>query len=141
WLADGAPCNWTLADQLAPDAVQILDWFHAKQHGADCGKAALGEDSPYLPLWNERIGQLLADGDPDALISELMSCLPQLPSARRRDPDLVKAFDDLVRYYRSNAQRMKYRLYREHGYPIGSGACESAHRHVLQVRMKRAGQR
>jgi len=46
-----------------------------------------------------------------------------------------------VRYYRTNAHRMKYRLYREEGLPIGSGAVESAHRHVLQTRMKRAGQR
>ena len=45
-----------------------------------------------------------------------------------------------MRYYRVNAQRMKYRLYRESRFPIGSGAVESAHRHVLQIRMKRAGQ-
>jgi hypothetical protein len=38
-------------------------------------------------------------------------------------------------------QCMKYRLLREEGLPIGSGAVESAHRHVLQTRMKRAGQR
>ena len=35
---------------------------------------------------------------------------------------------------------MKYRLYRDEGLPIGSGAVESAHRHVLQTRMKCAGQ-
>jgi hypothetical protein len=45
-----------------------------------------------------------------------------------------------VRYYRTNAHRMKYRLYRDDRLPIGSGAVESAHRHVLQTRMKRAGQ-
>lgn len=36
---------------------------------------------------------------------------------------------------------MRYTLFREMGLPIGSGIVESAHRHVLQVRMKRAGQR
>lgn len=45
-----------------------------------------------------------------------------------------------MRYFRTNANRMKYRLYRDSGLPIGSGAVESAHRHVLQTRMKRAGQ-
>ncbi|MFZ5469730.1 MAG: hypothetical protein ACOZIN_09860 [Myxococcota bacterium] len=53
----------------------------------------------------------------------------------------MKALDDLVRYYRNNMHRMKYRLFREHGFPIASGAVESAHKHVLQCRMKRAGQR
>jgi hypothetical protein len=36
---------------------------------------------------------------------------------------------------------MEYAFYRSRGYPIGTGAVESAHRHVLQARMKRAGQR
>src|SRR5438132_802943 len=43
WVGDGAPCNWTLADQLAPDAIQILDWHHAVEHAVDCGKVLLGE--------------------------------------------------------------------------------------------------
>ena len=36
---------------------------------------------------------------------------------------------------------MRYTLFLEQGLPIGSGIVESAHKHVLQVRMKRAGQR
>ena len=58
----------------------------------------------------------------------------------RGKKEALEAIDALVRYYRENAHRMKYRLYRAHGLPIGSGAVESAHRHVLQIRMKRAGQ-
>lgn len=140
WLGDGAACNWTLADQLAPDAVQILDWYHAVQHAMDCGKVLLGEESPYLPLWKTRAEALLATGDVDATIAELMACIPEVPKRRRDGPDALKAIDDLLRYYRTNGHRMKYGLFREHGFPIGSGAAESAHRHVLQVRMKRAGQ-
>lgn len=142
WVGDGAPSNWTLADQLAPDAVQILDWHHAVQHAVDCGKTLLGEESPWLPLWQQRAETLLAEGDPDALLAELMDCVPLAEKRRGRDKvDSLAALDDLVRYYRNNAHRMKYRLYREHHFPIGSGAIESAHRHVLQTRMKRAGQR
>lgn len=138
WLGDGARCNWSLADQLVPDAVQILDWYHAVQHALDCGKALLDEESPFLPLWQARAEALLAEGDPEAFIRELMDCVQALP--KRGSAEKLAAIDDLVRYYRSNAQRMKYRLFREHRFPIGSGAVESAHRHVLQVRMKRAGQ-
>lgn len=142
WVGDGAPSNWTLADQLAPDAVQILDWHHAVQHAVDCGKALLGEESPYLPLWQQRSETLLAEGDPEAMVAELMACVPLAEKRRGRDKvDSLAALDDLVRYYRNNAHRMKYRLYREYHFPIGSGAIESAHRHVLQTRMKRAGQR
>lgn len=142
WLGDGAPCNWTLADQLAPDAVQILDWHHAVEHAVDCGKRLLGEESPWLPLWQRRAETLLAGGSPDAVIAEVMDCLPLVEGRRGQAArEAAVALDDLVRYYRANDRRMKYRLFRESGLPIGSGAVESAHRHVLQTRMKRAGQR
>ena len=47
WLGDGAVCNWNLADQLCPDAVQILDWHHAVEHavGLREGVARRGEPS------------------------------------------------------------------------------------------------
>jgi hypothetical protein len=139
WLGDGAVCNWRLAEQLLPNAIQILDWYHAVKHAMDCGKVLLGEESPLLPLWQERAEALLAAGEPDALIAELMSCIAALPSRGRAEA--LTALDDLIRYYRTNAHRMRYAAFREAGWPIGSGAAESAHRHVLQVRMKRAGQR
>ena len=139
WLADGAPYNWRLAEQLLPNGIQILDWFHAVKHAVDCGKVLLGEDSPWLPLWQQRAEALLAAGEPNALIDELMACITRLPSRGRGDS--LAALDDLIRYYRTNSHRMRYAAFREAGWPIGSGAAESAHRHVLQVRMKRAGQR
>ncbi len=141
WVGDGAPCNWTLADQLAPDAVQILDWYHAVENAMKCGKLVLGDESPYLSLWKERIEALLMGGDPELVLAEVMACIPEAERQRRGKHDALAALDDLARYYRANASRMKYAMYREHGFPIGTGAVESAHRHVLQVRMKRAGQR
>jgi hypothetical protein len=140
WLGDGAVGNWNLADQLCPDAVQVLDWHHAVEHAVDCGKVLLGEESPLIPLWHRRAQELLAGGDPDALISEVMDCIEFVEPKRRDTRERLQAIEDLVRYYRANAHRMKYRLFRDDRLPIGSGAVESAHRHVLQTRMKRAGQ-
>jgi hypothetical protein len=140
WVGDGAPYNWTLADQLAPDATQILDWFHAVQHAVDCGKVLLGEESPLLPLWQRRAEALLADGEPGRLIAELMDCIPVVEGRRRERGESLAALDGLVGYYQKNAHRMRYRSYRDAGLPIGSGVGESAHRHVLQKRMKLAGQ-
>jgi Uncharacterised protein family (UPF0236) len=139
WLGDGAACNWTLAEQLSPDAVQILDWHHAVEHAVECGRVLLGEESPWLPLWQRRAEELLSTGKIPAVISELMDCLEFIP--RRNQRESLDAAENLIGYYRSNANRMKYALYRANGFPIGSGAIESAHRHVLQTRMKRAGQR
>ena len=107
WVGDGAPCNWTLADQLCPDAVQILDWHHAVEHAVDCAKILLGEEGPWLPVWQRRAEDLLAAGDPDELISEIMDCLP-LVQRGRGQREALEALENLVRYYRTNANRMKY---------------------------------
>jgi hypothetical protein len=119
WLGDGAVGNWRLAEQLLPDAIQILDWYHALQHAVECGRVLLGEESPLLPLWQERATQLLAAGEPAAFIDELMACVPLL--SRRSRKESLEALDNLVRYYRANQHRMRYALYRDAGYPIASG--------------------
>lgn len=140
WLGDGAVCNWRLADHLAPDATQVLDWHHAVEHAMDCGKVLLGEESPWLPIWQQTCERLLAAGNPDVVIAQVNACRAE--TRHRRDKVAVdEAIGDLVRYYTNNAERMEYAHYRSRGFPIGTGAVESAHRHVLQTRMKRAGQR
>jgi hypothetical protein len=136
WLADGAPGNWTLATELCPLAIQVLDIIHAFQHGHACGKALLGDLDPALSLWEERIRHLIDASRPDALIHELLDCLPYTTTEAH-----LAALDNLVGYYRTNEERMQYARFRELGLPVGSGIVESAHRHVLQARMKRAGQR
>jgi Uncharacterised protein family (UPF0236) len=135
WLGDGAPSNWTLAHQLQPLATQILDWYHALEHAMDCGKILFGEQSPWLTHWQQRAEQLLASGNINDLIEELLGCMTEATN------DGLAAINNLVRYYRTNQSRMKYHQYRQAGWPIGSGIVESAHRHVLQTRMKLAGQR
>ena len=47
----------------------------------------------------------------------------------------------LIGYFQCNRQRMLYKTFLERGFLIGSGAIESAHRHVLQQRLKLSGQR
>jgi hypothetical protein len=136
WLGDGARENWTMASELCPFATQVLDLMHAIQNAVVCAKVLLGEADPLLPLWEARILQLLDAPSPDAAIFELLDCLPHTTTDEQLD-----ALNRLVGYYRSNTSRMRYAEFRAQGLPIGSGIVESAHKHVLQVRMKQAGQR
>ncbi|WP_339698432.1 hypothetical protein [Algoriphagus aquimarinus] len=49
---------------------------------------------------------------------------------------------NLINYYHSNLLRMDYARYRKIGCGIiGSGAIESAHRTIIQKRLKQSGQR
>jgi hypothetical protein len=134
WLADGAIGNWKLASACAKYAIQILDFWHAVENGAECGKVLLDHDSGLLQLWTKRLKQLLLQGDFAAMMTELMDCIVEA------DDEQLEALNQLIGYYRRNERRMDYRTYLGIGLCIGSGAIESAHRHVLQKRMKLAGQ-
>jgi hypothetical protein len=61
-----------------------------------------------------------------------------LVSCKRKAKALQRS---LLTYYENNHLRMKYKTYRDQGMPIGSGTVEAAHRHVIQARLKRSGQR
>jgi hypothetical protein len=135
WLADGAKGNWSLASLLCPRAIQILDWFHAIEHASDCAKQLFGDGDACVELFRQRIQNLLLAGDVKRCIRELLDCVEHT-----EHPWQVKAINDLVGYYRSNQKRMRYDVYVANGWLIGSGAIESAHRHVIQARMKLAGQ-
>jgi hypothetical protein len=131
WLADGAQGNWTTAQELCPDATQILDFQHALEHATDCEKVLLNVEELKTSEWETR---LLA-GNVEGTVQSLMGRLETTTS-----PAQLEALNDLVRYYRNNQGRMKYNEYLKRGFMIGSGPVEAGHRHVIQVRMKRSGQ-
>lgn len=135
WLADGAKGNWNLARRLCPRAIQILDWFHAVEHAVHVAKLLFGEDDPHVELFRHRVEELLLAGQVKECIKELQSCIELAPHGLA-----LKALTELIGYYRSNQSRMRYDFYRANGWLIGSGVIESAHRHVIHARMKRAGQ-
>ena len=134
WIADGAVGNWSLASMVCPKAIQILDWYHAIEHASTAAKILFGEGEHLTTIFADRIRELLWNGEVEVVLSELKSCLPICNSEERT------ALRNLRRYYRKNAHRMDYRSFRAQGLLVGSGIIESAHRHVIQTRMKKAGQ-
>ena len=50
-LGDGAPWIWNFAEEHLPDAVQIVDIFHAKQHIFDVAKAIYGPGGDLAAQW------------------------------------------------------------------------------------------
>ena len=60
------------------------------------------------------------------------------------DPPGEEAQDVVRRvgqYFEDHAHRMRYRTFREAGYPIASGTVESGGKNVVASRMRRGGQR
>lgn len=137
FIADGAKWIWERVGGFHPDAVQILDFYHAMEHLwaviSLCWKLNFETEAER----NNWIGQQrahLLDGQVGAVCENIK----ELKVAGAKN---LEKQGGLIQYYQNNAQRMKYNEYLEKGWLIGSGPIESAHREVIQKRLKRSGQR
>lgn len=135
-VGDGAPWIWNLAAEHFPRRVEILDWYHAKEHVSATARILYGEGTDRTAQWRQEQLERLWDNRVDEVIARL-----RFLGAHQRSVVKRKAVEDLQRYLTTNRERMRYRSFREAGYQIGSGAAESAIGHVVQQRMKRAGMR
>ena len=132
FIADGARWIWKWADKTYPESVQIVDFYHAKEHRCAFAKSYLG-DEQLGSQWIEQISDMMISQG----INPVIACLQALP--RRKKSCAIG--NKLMAYLRKNQHRMQYHKFIEKGLLIGSGAIESAHRDVLQERKKLSGQR
>jgi hypothetical protein len=133
-VADGAPWIWNWLENAYSQTVQILDFYHAAEKLGSCAHYHFPEEQP-RKAWLEQQKQKLLNNE----VEQVIATVEQLPSLRNKEAKKTK--EDLIRYYQSNCNRMQYKTYLEQGYLIGSGPIESAHRHVVQHRLKLSGQR
>lgn len=131
FIADGAKHNWDLQLNNFPDAVAILDVYHALEHlAAFCNlhpKAASAKE------YYRRLETLMLEGDTLQLLHEMKSLRTNLT-----DPDKGQKH---INYFLNNRERMAYDQYRERGYPIGSGLVEGRCKLVVGTRFKGNGMR
>lgn len=130
-VSDGAEWIQGLVDLHRPDAVRILDFPHAAERVSGAAKAYFGEGSPRIAAFlAEELHALKHEGPARAL-----QTLPRMASER---PDASVIADNLA-YLRTREAMMQYPAFQEAGWPIGSGAVESANKLVVEARMKGAG--
>ena len=111
-LGDGALWVWAVAEDVCPDARQVVDWFHAAQHLAEAAHSLYPDeqDTQARAIWMKTYKDHLYMGR----IHKVCAALH-----RRSRPDLAAYFD-------RHQRRMQYLEFREEGWPIGSGTVESA---------------
>jgi len=128
--ADGAPWIWNLAEELVPDAIQILDYAHMKSYLHDAAKIIFGSNADLSEAWTEKQKELLFNDGVSELIKELKS-----RSSRRTE------LKSIVTYFENNSSRMLYGTYEKMNLGIGSGAIESAGKRLAAGRIKGSGMR
>jgi len=130
FINDGATWirEW-IADRY-PLAVSILDFYHGIEYLYAFAEKNF-PDKVEKDYWCQRQQDLLLASDVDTVLDHIIS-------TKAKEEEKKK----IITYYTNNKERMKYKQYRNIGCGIiGSGAIESAHRTVIQKRMKQAGQR
>ncbi len=127
-LGDGAKWIWNLADEQFPDAVQIVDRFHAKQHLSDVAKSIYGPGSDLAQQWARKRHDELDAGDIDAILNALRAHSPKDDEARK-----------CIDYVERNRERMRYPEFRAAGLCTSTGVVEAGCKVAIGTRCKRAG--
>jgi hypothetical protein len=134
WIADGAKWIWEWVNKSYPEATQILDYYHCKEKLCEFAKEAFNLKPEELGQWVDQQEELLLNDQVEIVIANI-----SLVSCKRGKAKTLQR--SLLTYYENNRSRMNYKTYRDRGLLIGSGPVEAAHRHVIQSRLKRSGQR
>lgn len=134
FVADGAAWIWNLVEHYFPNAVQIVDWYHAVAYLSPIVHAAFGAKNAQGKAWRKRVRKLLWNGQVKRVIKNCLRLQKKVPAASE---PIQKA----LTYFANNAQRMDYARLRKAGYFIGSGTVESACKQIGTQRLKRAGAR
>ena len=131
-VGDGAPWIWNLVEARWAEATQVLDFYHASQHLWELGRALHPKQEEKVKPWVEERLHRLRHGQEQKVLQEIAG----LKAGRSVAGKIVRREQN---YFASQAGRMAYESVAERGWPIGSGAVESACRQ-RQCRYKRPGQ-
>ena len=111
------------------------------------GRARFGSHEKELWAWVKARENDLWEGRVPEVVAALRAVAAHLGSPVESLSDNERATDPRwiayrsIGYFEDNAARMKYPEYRAQNLPIGSGVVESACKHVVATRCKRAGMR
>jgi hypothetical protein len=140
-LSDGGAGLEDFFRKNFPLAVVILDFWHAKEHLVELGKALFGEGSDVLLGINgqtwlaERCHQLKQEGGA-AVVQTLEALDLTARSAAVRETRRCE-----TNYFRNHQHKMDYPRYLAAGWQIGSGPVESACKTVVNARLCGSGMR
>lgn len=137
-LADGAAWIWlagrTHLGLHGVEVVEIVDYYHACAHLGTVASAVFTRTPLRRHAWLIPLRRRLRDRGVASVLRALAKLRPTTEQGRE---EVRKA----LAYFTEHAARMDYPAFAARQFPIGSGAIESACRHLVQLRAVQAGMR
>ena len=129
-LTDGARYDHTIIQTHFPEAVHIVDLFHAYEHLTALAQLRWGQEAKAPKAWRD----WLEAGDIGRLIRQAGKKLPSSAQSK-------KSMLEQLHYFENNAPQMCYAEYRQKKFFVGSGVVEAGGRTVIGERLKQSGMR
>ena len=131
-LGDGASWIRSMRDELFPDALLVLDFYHMCENVYTFAKHAFSYDESKYAPWAETMTDHFRKSESGAVLAALDMFSESVHKTAKIN---------LRGYIDKNKDSIDYATYAEKGYFIGSGAIESGNKVVMQKRCKQAGMR
>ncbi len=129
-IGDGSHWIWNLAAEHFPQAVQIVDWYHATQYVWQVAHACYGEGAVRATAWAEARLNTLWKGEVETVLAQMQPLVGR-----------AEVVQEAITYLTNNQERMRYATFRAAGLQVGSGSIESGCKQVIGTRLKQAGMR
>jgi hypothetical protein len=130
-IGDGAPWIWGIASSKFPEATQIVDLYHAREHLHDLARKLEFMLLDHKDAW---LAARLEDLD-YGYIDGITAATRKYPLEGIKKDEIETALG----YFETNAPRMRYHWFRQCGLFVGSGVVEASCKAVIGQRLKQAG--
>ncbi len=130
-IGDGAAWIWGIATRVFPEATQVVDLYHAREHLHSLARSMefmLGDRK------DEWLAARLEDLD-YGYIDGIAAAVRHYPLEGVKKDEADKELG----YFLNNAPRMRYHWFRQCGLFVGSGVVEAGCKAVIGQRLKQSG--
>ena len=132
-IGDGAEWIWALVAEHFPDAIEIVDLYHARQHLWEVARQLYPHEEIKQKAWMKVHQKRLLD---KGKIEKLVGALRAIRTAHPQMAEKIRTEAD---YFERNAERMRYPKFRRQHLFIGSGVIEAGCKTVIGSRLKQSG--
>ncbi|MGH8296612.1 MAG: ISKra4 family transposase [Steroidobacteraceae bacterium] len=130
-IGDGAAWIWGIATAKFPEATQVVDLFHAREHLHSLARSL---EFMLLDRKDEWLAARLEDLD-YGYIDGIEAAVREYPLQGVKKDEVERELG----YFLNNAPRMRYHWFRRCGLFVGSGVVEASCKSVVGQRLKQAG--